>query len=450
MKNLCAFLAAMHLATALGAEHGQDGSGHTNKVRLSPAAIDALVEVMRTNHPALRAQASRIRAAGHAAEGVRTWADPMLAFGGTVSDGARGPGLREDGDLVYELEQPLPLFGKAAAARDAARREAEAEEARAGVTFQTLRRDLSKLLIALAAQEESLAIGRDDLAWLETVVQVATEQQRAGGGSPTAVLKVQTELARRKDSLLTEARRQEHSLAGINRHLLRDLRQPLPAYVLPEVAPPVAYSSNLVQRAVQHEPRLLVLAAEMRAAQAQAEIARKSRLPEVGGFLEGRQYSGDGGFREATIGVKLTLPWFNGGRYRSDYARERARVDAVRFEIENAAQMIREELHQITVDLDAARREALLYRDDILPRVRVAFELARTQWLNGQVTLVEPLEARRQWLEARERLVRAIATQQQMISELVLAAGFTSVAELDSFLRGNSPGAALQPSTSVP
>ena len=405
---------------------------------------------MRTNHPALRAQAARIRAAGHAVEGVRTWADPTLAFGGTVSDGARGPGLREDGDLVYELEQPLPIFGKATVARDAARREGELEEARAGVTFQTLRRDLSKLLIAFAAQEEALAIGREDLAWLETVVQVAAEQQRAGGGSPTALLKLQTEHARRKDSLVSEVRRREHSQAGINRHLLRDLQHPLPEYVLPEIAPPVAYTSNLVQRAVQHESRLLVLAAEMRSAQAQAEIARKSRLPDVGGFLEGRQYSGDGGFREATIGVKLTLPWFNGGRYRSDYARERARVDSVRFEIENAAQMIREELHQLTVELDAARREAVLYRDDILPRARVVFEMAHAQWLNAQVPLTEPLEARRQWLEARQQLVRALATQHQLLSELVLAAGFVSHAELDSFLRGQSSGVVLQPSTSVP
>lgn len=450
MKIFCALLAAMHLVTALGAEHAPDGNAPSNKVQLSPAVIDALVEVMRTNHPALRAQTARIRAAGHAAQGVRTWADPMLAFGGTVSDGARGPGLREDGDLVYELEQPLPLFGKAAAARDVARLEAETEEARAGGTFQTLRRDLSKLLVTLAAQEESLAIGREDLAWLEAVVRVAAEQQRAGGGSPTAVLKLQTEHARRKDSLVSEARRREHSQAGINRHLLRDLLHPLPAYVLPEIAPPLAYTSNLVRRAVQHEPRLLVLGAEMRAAQAQGESTRRNRLPEVGGFLEGRQYSGDGGFREATIGVKLTLPWFNGGRYRSEYERDRARVEAVRFEIENAAQMVREELHQLAVELDAARREALLYRDEIVPRVRVAFELTHTQWLNGQVTLAEPLEARRQWLDARQQLVRSIATQQQLLAELVLAAGFASVAELDSFLRGDSSGAVPQPSTSVP
>jgi outer membrane protein, heavy metal efflux system len=277
-------------------------------------------------------------------------------------------------------------------------------------------------------------------------VRAAAEQQRAGSGSPTAVLKLQTEHARRKDSLVSEGRRLEHSLAGINRHIARELLHPLPAYRLPELAPPVAYSSNLVQRAVQHEPRLLVLAAELRAAQAQAEVARKSRLPEVGGFLEGRQYSGDGGFREATIGVKLTLPWFNGGRYRSDYDRDRARVDAVRFELENAAQMIREELHQLTVELDAARREALLYRDDILPRARVVLEMAHSQWLNGQVALAEPLEARRQWLEARQQFVRAVASQHQLLSDLVLVGGFANAAELDSFLQGKPSGDVLHPS----
>lgn len=438
----------MQFAASSGAQPSPAGNRTNNQVRLSAAVIDGLVDQMRTNHPALQAQASRIRAAGYAADGVRTWADPMLSFGGTVSDGARGPGLREDGNLVYELEQPLPLFGKASAARTAARRETEAEQARAEVTLQALRRDISKQLITLAAQEEAIALGRDDLAWLETAVTVAVEQQRAGNGSATAVLRLQTELARRKDSLLSEARRREHSIAAINRQLQRDLHHPLPVYGLPEIASPVAYSAGLVQQALRAEPRLVALAAELRAAHAQSEMSRKSRLPEVGGFVEGRQYSGDGGFREATVGVKLSLPWFNGGRYRSDFNRDRARADSVRFESEHAARMLREELHRLVVELDAARREALLHRDEILPRAKVIFETVRTQWLNGQLPLVETLEARRQWIDASDRLVRATAAQHELLSELVLAGGFPTAVEAEKFLRVNAAGA--EPGTTLP
>lgn len=444
MKYLCALLAAMQLVSASGAETSPGGT--KNSVRLTAVILDAYVESMRTNHPALRAQFARVGAAGHAAEGVRTWGDPTLAFGGTVSDGARGPALREDGDLVFELEQPLPLFGKARAARTVAQREAETETARATVVFQTLRRDLMKTVITLATQEELIALAHEDLAWLETALAAATGQHRAGNGSANAVLKLQTEHARRKDALLTETRRREQVQVSLNRQLQRPLHETLPAHALPEIAPSVPYSSNLVEHALRHEPTLLVLASELRAARAQADIARKSRLPDVGGFVEGRQYSGDGGFREATIGVKLTLPWFNGRKYRGDLERERARADAVRFESENAAQLVHEELHRLTVELDAARREALLYRDEILPRAQLMFETLRSQWLNGQVPLAESFDARREWLEARQQSVRAVAAQQQLLNELALAAGFERAANLEQFL-GKNVSSAIVPAT---
>ena len=87
----------------------------------------------------------------------------MLAVGGMVADGARGPMLRQEGDLIYGLEQSLPLFGKPGREREVAEREASVETTRTSMEFQYLRRDLAKQLFLLAFQEESLEIGRTDL-----------------------------------------------------------------------------------------------------------------------------------------------------------------------------------------------------------------------------------------------------------------------------------------------
>src|SRR5262245_60581048 len=73
----------------------------TNVVRLSSAYLNQLTEQMRTNHPLLRAAGARTRAAEAATNSVRSWEDAELTFGGTIADGARGPDLHEDGDLVY-------------------------------------------------------------------------------------------------------------------------------------------------------------------------------------------------------------------------------------------------------------------------------------------------------------------------------------------------------------
>ena len=427
---------------ALAAESDSPRLDATNAVRLTPAYINSLVEVMRTSHPALRALEARVRAAGHATNAVRTWEDPQFTLGGTLTS-ARGFNTAEEGDLIYGVEQKLPLFGKAAASRRLAQAEAEAELAKQSLEFQTLRRDLAKLLFKAAYEEQVLAVGHEDLDWLGTMVATAEERYRAGSASQVEVLRLQNERAKRADLLRTDALRRDHSLLSLNRALNRELHSPLPQFLLPDLAPPVPYGSNLVSLAVRNEPRLRVMAREVQSAEARVAATRQARLPDVSSFIEGRQYSGDGGFREGTFGVKLSLPWFNGGKYRSDLARDRARADAVQFDAENYAQTVREEMHQLTVEIDAARRAALLYRDEILPRSQQALTVAHDQWINSRGLFNDVMEARRMSLEARLMFAKAVSEQHQAMSELVLWCGLGDLEALERF--GLNPGSSPKP-----
>ena len=397
--------------------------GATNVVRLSSAYLNQLAEQMRTNHPSLRAAAARTRAAEAATNSVRIWADPELTFGGAVADGARGSQLREDGNLLYGVEQKLPLFGKPQAVRRITQAEAEAESARAEFQFQNLRRDLIKALFRAGYAERVLDVGQQDLAWLEILTGVAEERYRAGNGSQVEVLRLQNERARRAEFLRTDELHRDHELLTVNRFLNRDLHAPLAKFELPEAAGAVAYTPRLIELAVKHEPRLRVLRREIETAQASVAAARKERLPDVAGFADTRQYSGDGGFREATFGIRMSLPWFNRGRYQSDVARERARLEAAEADTADQEQAVREEVHHLTVNIDAARREALLYRDQILPRSEQAVTVARENWLNNRGTFNDVMEARRLLLEAQLGLSRAVSEQYQLMAQLVLCCG---------------------------
>jgi cobalt-zinc-cadmium efflux system outer membrane protein len=420
-------------------EHRMDA---TNVVRLTSSYLTELTEQMRTNHPSLRAAAARVRAADAATNSVRSWDDPELTFGGTIADGARGPSLSEEGNLLYGVEQRLPLFGKPQAARRIAQAEAEVAGARAELQFQNLRRDLVKALFRAAYAERVLAVNHQDLTWMETLSATAEERYRAGDGSQIEVLRLQNERARRAEALRTEARRRDDLMVTINRFLNRDLGASLAKFELPEAAGEVAYTARLVELAVKHEPRLRVMRREIEIAEASVAGARKARLPEVAGFADTRQYSGDGGFREATFGVKLSLPWLNRGRYQSDVARERARLEAAMADAADQEQAVREEVHHLTVNIDAARREALLYRDQILPRSDQALTVARENWLNNRGTFSDVMEARRLLLEAQLTGSRAVAEQYQLMAELILCCGLGDFEMLQTFgITSDNPSA---------
>src|SRR5262245_30182711 len=133
-----AVIGSQFLIAAIGAGPVPPAPASTNAIPLTPAYVAQLAEEMATNHPALKASSARIRAAQHGTNAVRTWEDPTVKLGGTTAS-SRGPVLSEDGDLLYGLEQKLPLFGKARAARGVAQAGAEVESARWEYQFQTLR-----------------------------------------------------------------------------------------------------------------------------------------------------------------------------------------------------------------------------------------------------------------------------------------------------------------------
>jgi outer membrane protein TolC len=298
--------------------------------------------------------------------------------------------------------------------------------------FQFLRRDLARVLFEAAFLDRALEIGRDDLAWLDTLSATTEERYRSGAGTAAELLRTRNERDRRRDRLRTDTLTRDHLLLSVNRLLARDFDTPLPRLQLPPVASPVLYHTNLVRLALRFEPKLRLMDRELQAAEAQAAATRKTRLPDVFAGVEGRQFSRDGGFREGTFMVSVSLPWVNRDKYHSDHARDLARIEALELDRANHEWDVREEVHKLAIAIDAARREALLYRDEIIPRSQQALDSIHAAWLAGNGPFHDTLESRRLLLEAQLAFARAVATQYQTMLELVLRCGLGDLEALES------------------
>jgi cobalt-zinc-cadmium efflux system outer membrane protein len=409
---------------------GSESPGAFDGLRLDPAFLAGLIEEARTNHPALRAAARRQAAAEHAVTGVRVWEDPMFRFGGFVANDP-GPDLEMEGDLLFEVEQKLPLFGKARAMRKEAEAGLALSAAEAAYRFQILRRSIAQAAYQLAFADETLLIGADDLALVDRMSAFARERQRAGLDSNLDLLRLENEREKRQQQLETDRLQREFARVTLNRVLGRPQETPWPVLQNPGVAPAVPLSEQLFELGIRFEPRLRILRQDTAMADAGIEIARRSRLPDVSLGVEGRQWSGSGDFREGMFTVGLNLPWFNRGKYRADLDRSRARADAARAEADDYELDVRQELFRVWSRIDASRREAILYQDRILPRARLAAETSLAAWAAGRGLFLDVLETRRMLVEARLMRARAVNEQQQMIADLVTCCG---VGELDSLL----------------
>lgn len=400
--------------------------GGSTNVTVDAALVTAYSELARTNHPRIKATESRVRASRSDAFSIRTWEDPEFRFGGTVSS-ARGPGLREDGNLVYEAEQRLPLFGKAAAQRRVADEEVLAAVTAADFSFQILRREIALTLFRAALAQRAAEIARADRDQLKLWNQHAEQRFNAGEGSQLDLLRLQNELTRREQELISRSNTLSHEQVTLRRLVNLPADQPLPGFGLPAPYPEIPYSGPLVEMAVKNEPQLRVLQQEAQVAKARVSAQRKQRLPDISFGVEGRQFTGDAGFREGTFLVGLNLPWFNRRFYRHEIDREKARASAAAWEAEDYALGVREEVHLLTVRIDSARREALAYTREILPRSELAVKSAATSWMANRGPFNDLMEGRRMHLEAQLNYARAVSEQYQAMSELVLCCGLVDL-----------------------
>jgi len=401
----------------------------TNVVAITTDYINRLVAEARTNNPSLKAADSRVRSATLNAEGIRTWEDPRAIFGGSVYS-EKGFKPDEDGNLAYGVEQKLPLWGRPKLTRRVAQAETSTREAEVNFRLQQLRGEITKGLLVTALAERVVEIGEQDLSWLEATAKATDNKYRAGQAVVADSLQIQNEVAQRNDILRTDRRRLAHERFTLNRLLNRDAGSGWPALKLPPVAPAIPLSSSLLALALRNEPKLRVLDQEIKQAAASAELTRKMRLPDVSLGVEGRQYSGDGEFRSGMFTLRFSLPWVNRDKYRKDYERDKERQKSAEQEREDQVLMVRQELHHLSVGIEAMRREALLYNDEITARATQALTSRLAEWEAGRGAFRDVLDARRMLLESQLMSARATAQQHQMLADMLLWSGLENLEAL--------------------
>jgi len=418
------FLAAAR--TGLGA--GVD-SAHQAAVSITPEFVDQLVAEGRANSPALQAAAAQTQSAAAAVSAVRTWEDPTATIGLSVST-ARGFRSSEDGNLSYGVDQKLPLYGRPDLMRRVAAADASRAQYAADLEAQNLRLDLQVALIRLAVSSREEDIVRQDLVWLDATLAAVDHRYRVGEASQVDWLKIQTVRATEGDDLKNRQTECDHNTFALNRLLNRDPHAVWPRVAVPSLQPMLTYTPALVEAAIATEPRLKVMRQESAAAQAAADLTRRQRLPDVSLGLEAWNYTGDWGLREGAMTVSFSVPWFNHGKYDDDWRRDRQRKRASELAATDYELSVREELHQDVLDADAARRQAVLNRDQLIPLAQQALASARTAWEHNLGPFQDILDAQRMLLTDQLAQAHALAEQGTLLAQIAFLTGSRDVGAL--------------------
>jgi cobalt-zinc-cadmium efflux system outer membrane protein len=384
--NTSKILAVLVLASALAWRCGAEPL----RVAADTAPIDLSTAIrLALDQPAARAAAHEVAASDALVGQAGRLPNPELSY---LREGQQA-GTRT---TTVQINQPIELGGKRRARVAVAQGAADMVRGDRLAQRLAIRADVIAAYhdVLIAGHRLALAQALTDLA--RRTVDVAGKRVAAGKISPidetrarlaavdasTALTQATAALAIARTTLGALVGRSSDTLA------LEDDSDRLPD------AAPVASLLTRESAAVRRAR------GQLAARQAQAEVERAARVPDVT-LSVGTQKDDQVGRRQAVVGLSVPLPLFN----RNEDAVRAAlrRTDAASDELAAARVETATALTAAHTRYEAAKQAARLLRDDVVPGAQTAYEQTLKGFEYGKFSFLDVLDAQRTWFQAQTR-----------------------------------------------
>ena len=129
-------------------------------------------------------------------------------------------------------------------------------------------------------------------------------------------------------------------------------------------------------------------------------------------------YSGTGDIRSTTVGIKLSLPWFNDPVYQSKIDAARSRELAAGSDVETMRREIAAMVVMAATEAASAAAQARAYAGEIREKALKARETTEAAWISSKAPLSDLLDASRMLFAIRLEQRRMVAMQLAALEEL--------------------------------
>ncbi len=371
-------------------------------------------EAART-HPSAVAGKFRAAAAAQDVRSVRLWNDPMVGVRFMAADRA----MRKDiGDVIVGVEQALPKPGMFEAQQRKAEAMHHAELENARTASLAAGAEAARNAIELALADELIALQQTQLTWLASMMENASQMAANPAGSGMDALRLETDLAKEKEMLDAARRSREGYARKLNLTLGRRLDSPWPELKLPPAAPPVPIASAEIARIPRANPKVRAMIDMAGAAKAETRMADRERQPEFAVGIDTNLYSGSADFRSTTVGVKMSLPWFNDHSYQAKISAAQNRELAARSDVESMRREVAAMVLSAATEAANAAAQARAYSGAVHDKALQTSQNIEAAWISSKAPLTDLLDSRRMLFSIRLEQRRFIAMQLAALEEL--------------------------------
>ncbi len=265
---------------------------------------------------------------------------------------------------------------------------------------------------------------------LATAFLQRTEARFNAGTVPRLdVIKAQVDLASARNDLIGNSRDVANAEAALNRLIGRPLGTPLVLGDSLDVPPPLPDLDAVEQTAQRKRPEILSLQAQIRAAQATSRLVREQAfLPDL--FVGASRDASVADPTWYTVGISMPIPILFWQHTKGDFAETQHRELELAATLRDTRAAVGQDVRNAWATADAAQRQAVFIRDQLLPSAREGYRAASAAYSAGGLSALDVLDARRSLLDAESQYADALAAANSARSDLERAAGvpLTSIA----------------------
>lgn len=396
------------------------------------ASADTLTEAMASavdSNPSLAAQRQRLRATREALPQAWSEALPQISLSGSATASDRdsdNPFLEgdreEDWSASAGASQLLFAGGRVLATTRGARAQIRGAVADYDASMQALLLDVTGAYADMRQANAVVAARETTVSNLSRLFEYAQAQFDAGVVTRTDVAQSQARLAQARTQLVQA---QGALAAAVQAYLRLVGRPPSDLEAPPTVTGLPADLESALDFAGRNSPVLRSAIADTELADANVDVAASAgrmRVTLEAGQSIGADFNDD--FSESTadsVGVRVSVPIFQGGATRSRTRQQRALRSASNLDLAAAQRGVQESVTNAWTGLASARAAVDSAREQV-EAAELAYEGVRLEQETGLRSTVEVLDQEQDLLTARLALAQAerdlVVAERQMLASI--------------------------------
>ncbi len=321
---------------------------------------------------------------------------------------------RHHTDVGIRLSQEVEIGGQSGYRRLAARKELEKASWELKDSELQLRFRVKTLFFNLLALREKMERAKAVVDLRNRLHQVGQKRVQIGDAPAMILAQTEFELSRAKSELLGLQREYRRNLTELR--VLLNLPADQEVVLEGDLKKNGTLSDlkDLLESALRNRPDLASRAAEREAAEAEANLTRSERIPNVKFSVFYRREEGN--FNIAGGGISIPLPFFD--RKQGELQQALARKSAADIQYRNLHQTIEKNLDSAWDRFRSSEAEIDLFGENVLEKFRENLELTQRAYEERQIEIFEAITAQDRLIEAQIRYLDALLGYHAVRAEL--------------------------------